>query len=74
MSVKVHEGVCVCASVGSWGRKPCTLSLAVVKWLLWAGVPAQGSLWHGEGILWEPQRAWIGTPPVAGDPAGWLLH
>lgn len=40
-------------------------ALAVAKRLLWAGVPAQSHLWHGEGILWEPQQAWAGTTPTA---------
>lgn len=63
----------MCVSVG---EAPGQGALAVVKWLLCTGVPAQGSLWHGEGILWEPQRAWADTPPTAGPwaGAGWLPY
>lgn len=49
--------VCVCARSLA-GRA----ALAVAEWLLRAGVPAQGSLWHGEGILWEPRQAVGGVP------------
>ena len=56
--------VCVCVCVWEWEcRLAGPAALAVAECLLGAEAPAQGSLWHGEGILWEPRQR-----------AGWLQH